>query len=327
MRRRSKAPSEPVKMRRRKAPMRKRRNGAKAAHRRSPSAAGRRTKEAAQETSVARLTRELNEAREQQAAASQVLDVISRSAGDLGPVFQAMLENATRICDARFGNIYRWDGDCLRMVATHNTPPAYAELRRGQPFRPDPKNPTGRMLATKSVAHVADLARERGYLERDPLFVGGVELGGIRTLLSVPMLKANELIGAFTIYRQEVRPFTEQQIALVTSFAAQAVIAIENARLLNELRQRTADLTESLEQQTATSNVLRVISSSPGTLEPVFETMLKNAVRICGAKFGNLWLREGDSFYIGATHGAPPAYADYLRRERVVRADPKFGLG
>src|SRR5271166_1572953 len=259
MRRRSKAPSEPVKTRRRKAPMRKRRNGAKAAHRRSPSAAGRRTKEAAQETSVAR---------EQQAAASQVLDVISRSAGDLGPVFQAMLENATRICDARFGNIYRWDGDCLRLVATHNTPPAYAELRRSQPFRPDPKNPTGRMLATKSVAHVADLARERGYLERDPLFVGGVELGGIRTLLSVPMLKANELIGAFTIYRQEVRPFTEQQIALVTSFAAQAVIAIENARLLNELRQRTADLTESLEQQTATSEVLRVISSSPGTLEP-----------------------------------------------------------
>ena len=157
-------------------------------------------------------------------------------------------------------------------------------------------------------------------MEGDPFVRSGVDLGGYRTVLAVPMLKDDDLIGALAIYRQEVRPFTDKQIPLVQNFANQAVIAIENTRLLNELR-------ESLQQQTATSEVLSVISSSPRELQQVFEFILENAVRICGAKFGNLWLREGDSFRIGATHGAPSEYEDYLRREPVVHPDPPTALG
>src|SRR6516164_6999526 len=227
-------------------------------------------------------TRELIESLEQQTATSEVLQVISSSPGDLQPVFAIMLENAVRICDAKFGNIYRWDGHAVHLVATHNTPHASAEARGRSPLRPDLKTPFGRMIATKTVIHVADTMAERAYIEQRPAFVEAVELGGIRTYLAVPMLKENELIGAFALARQEVRPFTDKQIALIENFAAQAVIAIENARLLSELRQRTddlskrtTDLTESLEQQTATSEVLRVISSSPGELEPVFGTMLE----------------------------------------------------
>ena len=140
------------------------------------------------------------------------------------------------------------------------------------------------------------------------------------------MLKDNELIGAIVIYRQEVRPFTDKQIELVTNFAAQAVIAIENTRLLNELRQRTDDLSEALEQQTATPDVLKVISCSPGELEPVFNAMLENAMRICSAKFGILFLSEGDTFRTVALHGAPPAYAEARRREPIVRPRPGTAL-
>src|SRR5262249_21426960 len=218
-------------------------------------------------------TRELTESLAQQTATSDVLQVISSSPGDLNPVFQTILANATRICEANFANIYRWDGDGLSLVATQNTPLAYVEARRRLPMRPDPKTPLGRMVATRNVVQVADLAADECYIERIPASVAAVELAGVRTALAVPMVKENELVGGVTVYRQEVRPFTDKQIELVANFAAQAVIAIENARLLNELR-------ESLQQQTATSEVLSVISSSPGELDPVFKAMLENATRI-----------------------------------------------
>jgi class 3 adenylate cyclase/putative methionine-R-sulfoxide reductase with GAF domain len=273
-----------------------------------------------------RLKLERDEALEQLAAASGVLKVVSSSSGELQPVFEAMLQNAVRICDAKFGNIYRWDGDSLRLVAAHNTPPALAQSRQASPFRPGPETPTGRMVATKSVTHVADLAAERGYRERDPLYVEGVEVGGIRTLLSVPIVKENELIGAFSIYRQEVRPFTDKQIELVQNFAAQAVIAIENARLLSELRQRTDELSESLEQQTATSEVLKVISSSPSDLQPVFRSMLENSVRICEAKFGQMFLCEGDKVRAVAQLDVPAALVQEDERRGAFQPSPEGGL-
>ena len=299
MKRRSRAGGNPTKGRRRKVPGPKRR-APKAGARSNSSSGG-------EETEIARLTRELSEALERQAATSEVLQVISGSPGDLQPVFAAMLENAVRICDAKFGNIHRWDGDALHLMATHNTPHAFAEYRRRSLWRPHPTNAVGRAIATKTVVQVADIAAEQAYTEqRNPSYVAAVELGGIRTLLAVPMLKESELIGVFTVYRQEVRPFNDKQIALITSFASQAVIAIENARLLNELRQ-------SLEQQTATSDVLRVISLSPGELDPVFQAMLGNALRICEAKFGGLFRLQDDSVRLAASLGTPEPLVEFFK--------------
>ena len=268
-------------------------------------------------------TRELSEALEQQMATAEVLRVISGSPGDLQPVFASMLENAVRICDAQFGNIYRWDGDALHLAAAHNIPPAFAEFRGRTPLRPNPNLAMGRMVATKAAIHVADNAAEQAYIEREPSIVAAVELGGVRTYVGVPMLKGNELIGAVTVYRQEVRPFTDKQIELVQNFAAQAVIAIENTRLLNELRQRTTDLTErtadlseALEQQTATSEVLGVINSSPDDLIPVFGTVLKKAVGLCDAAFGMLTRFDGECFQAVALHGVPPGFAEFWGQPR-----------
>ena len=326
MKRRSRAGREPIKGRRHKTPEPERGNGRKAVRSRS-SIAGK-------ETKVARLTRERNEALEQQTATSEVLQVISGSAGDPQPVFEAILAKAVRICDAHFGNIHRWDGNAFYLVATHNTPPALAEARGRSPLLASPQTAPGRLVATKMAVHITDLAADGNYIEaRDPTYVTGVELGGVRTLMIVPMLREGELVGSFAVYRQEVRPFTDKQIALVTNFAAQAVIAIENARLHNELRQRTTDLTQrttdltdALEQQTATSEVLQVISSFPGDLQPVFATMLENAVRICDATFGTIYRSEGDVLHVVATHNAPPAYAEAIGR-LPLRPNPKSALG
>jgi GAF domain-containing protein len=267
------------------------------------------------------LKRERDEAVAQLAATAEILKVISATSGNLEPVFETIVANATRLCEAKFGILHRYDGRHFHCEAMVGAPPALAEfMQRRGPFVPPAGVPLDRMLRTKMVVHTIDQAA-------DEVLTPSAKLAGARSHIVVPMLKENRLIGAITIYRQEVRPFTDKQIELVMNFAAQAVIAIENARLLNELRQRTDDLTESLEQQTATSEVLQVISSSPGELDAVFNSILENAVRICDAKFGNFWLREGDGLRIGATHGAPHAYVDFLHNEGVFVPDPRSGAG
>src|SRR6516162_2946201 len=229
-----------------------------------------------------RLLNELRESLQQQTATSEVLSVISSSQGELKPVFQAMLENATRICEAKFGTLYLREGEGLRAVALHGAPLPFAEERQRHPvIYPGRTTLLGRTVATKRTGQIADVQDEADYAAA-PGSTGAqlAKLGGARSVVTVPMIRGDELVGVIVIYRQEVRPFSEKQVELLTDFAAQAVIAIENTRLLNELRQRTDDLTESLDQQTATSDVLKVISSSPGELEPVFAAMLQNAVRI-----------------------------------------------
>jgi GAF domain-containing protein len=309
MRLRSRAGRKPAKPRRRKTVSLKRRNAPKAVRGSSSSVAG-------QETKVARLTRELHEALEQQTATADVLRVISSSPGELAPVFQAMLANAVRICEAQFGFLHLHEDGLFRVGAIHNVPPALTKAiaQRKPLIAFGPLTGIGRVAATKHLVHIADYADEPPYKQRDPTAVSLVELGGARTLIVVPMLKDRELIGTIAFYRQEVRPFSDRQVKLVQNFAAQAVIAIENTRLLNELRQRTTDLTESLEQQTATSEVLKVISSSPGELEPVFQAMLANAVRICDAKFGIMLRYDNGTFDTVALFGTPPTYAEFVQQ-------------
>src|SRR5262245_5259081 len=270
-------------------------------------------------------TLELFGALQQQTATSEVLQVISSSPGELAPVFQAMLEKATQVCDAKFGNMLLFEDGAFRTVAVHNAPDAFAEARRRNPLlRPYPGTGLGRVVATKQPVQIADAQAEPAY-QADPERVAFLRLAGARTFITVPMLKEGELVGAIAIYRQEVRPFTDRQIELVNNFAAQAVIAIENTRLLNELRQRTTDLTEALDQQTATSQVLQVISSSPGELEPVFQAMLTNAVRVCEATFCVLFRYSNNAFHVAATHDVPPGYVEFLG-SRAFRPDVEPAL-
>ena len=258
-----------------------------------------------------RLLSELRQSLEQQTATSDVLRVISSSPGELEPVFQAMLVNATRICEAGFGFLWLAEGDGFRCVALHGVAAHFVELMQQNPVRhPGPLVPLRRVAATKQVVHSANLFEDPAYAAGDIELVRFVDSTGARTHLLVPMLKDNEFVGAISIYRTEIRLFTDKQVSLVTNFASQAVIAIENTRLLNELRQ-------SLEQQTATAEVLGVISSSPGDLEPVFNAMLANAVRICQAKFGTLFVAEGDKYRTAAGHNMPSEFLEERQRTLI----------
>ena len=279
---------------------------------------GRKSPTAQADEKIELLERRLNEALEQQAATSEVLKVISESPGELAPVFNAMLANATRICEAAFGNLFLREGFIFRSVAIHSQKGHVDSWRRNPAtdVRENPGNPLDRIFKTKQVIHVPDLRIDQSYIRKNDRIVTLVEVGGARTHLSVPMLKDGELVGSIAMYRQEVRPFTDKQIELVKNFAAQAVIAIENTRLLSELR-------ESLQQQTATADVLKVISSSPGTLDPVFGTMLAKASELCEASYGTLWLREGDGLRTAAMHGdLPPAWIEQWRSGAIYRPDP-----
>ena len=257
-----------------------------------------------------RLLKELRESLQQQTATADVLKVISRSAFDLGPVFQSVVENAVSLCGADRGFLFRFDGELLRMAASYNASRELTDWVQRNPIAPGRYSVSARAVLERRTVLVPDIQADSEYA------YAVQDVGAIRTTLAVPMLKNDALVGVIAIYRLEVRLFTDKQIALVETFADQAVIAIENVRLFNETK-------EALEQQMATSEVLQVISSSPGDLQPVFATMLENAVRICDAKFGNIYRAEGDGLRIVATHNTPSVFAEARRSSAYFSPGPK----
>ena len=256
----------------------------------------------------ARLITETREALEQQTATAEVLGVINSSPGDLAPVFDAMLEKALRLCEAAFGNLRVYDGKDFRPGAMRGLPPRYAAYLATTSDQPAPGSGSQRALGGEDVVHVIDLMEEERYRSGHPYPRALVDLGGARSSVVVALRKDSALLGTITVYRQEVRPFSDKQIALLQNFAAQAVIAMENARLITETR-------EALDQQTATAEVLQVINASPGDLAPVFDVMLEKAVRLCEANHGTVFIQDGDGFRAAALRNVPEKLAEYLRRE------------
>ena len=264
--------------------------------------------------------RERDEALDQQTATAEILQTINKSPGDLTPVFDAMVESAMRLCQADYGHVYSYDGKLLHLVAAHGDPRYVNWIKEGGPRAPEGTLTFTQILGGKPLVHLADISKDVSYRTGNQRAKTIVDQFGIHTLLTVPLRKEETLLGGFVLYRLEAKPFSDKQISLVQNFAAQAVIAMENARLLNELR-------KSLQQQTATADVLKVISSSPGDMKPVFETMLSNALRICEAKFGHLLLYDGECFHATHLHDVPAAYREYWQKHGPIRPSPNTGLG
>jgi GAF domain-containing protein len=265
----------------------------------------------------ARLLTATREALDQQTATAEVLQVINSSPGDIVPVFDAMLEKAVRLSEADHGVIWTQDGERYRAAALRDVPEKLAEFLRGASLPLGPGTFVGRVMRERSPLHIADTTLEEPYRQGVPIAVAGVELGGARTILTVPLLKGDALVGIFQLTRREVRPFTDKQITLMQNFAVQAVIAMENARLITETR-------EALEQQTATSEVLQIINSSPGDLAPVFEALLDKALRLCEASFGYLLTYDGEGFQSAADRGHP-AFAAWVRAQGRIMPEPGTG--
>jgi len=254
------------------------------------------------------LTRELKEAREQQTATADVLRVISGATFELQRVLDTLTESAARLCEAHMAGITRREDSAFYYATSYGFPAGYLEFARTIPLTAGRGSIVGRALVEGRTVHVADVLADPEFERFD-----AQKRAGFRTFLAVPMLREGSPIGVIALGRSEVRPFTDRQIELVTTFADQAVIAIENARLLTETR-------ESLQQQTATAEVLQVINSWPGDLAPVFDAMLEKATRLCGAGFGTLWIYEGEQFRAAAGHGVPPALAEFVREPAPVEA-------